>query len=365
MIRRQIRLVRFGNGLGDRLTRILNRAERELRVDIALRLEAMARDPVRFGVTTTERLQRMNRAIAALNRPTFQDLGDLTREQLLELSKDEAAATRALIENQLPVVTSLDLPDASTLRSLVLSRPFEGRLLREWLRDLEVGDRRRMMDAIRIGLLRGESSTEIGRRVFGTLRLARTDGARNLTRRGAAAIANTAVSHVTNQAKRAVYLANRDIIPEELYVATLDARTTPICRSLDGKSFPVGEGPTPPVHVNCRSVRVPLVDGAVIGTRPATGATERQLQGLRGPERRRVVEQLTGRVPARTTYAEFLRGQTVSFQEEALGVTKAKLFRQGKLPLDRFVDQRGNELTLNELRQREPGAFQRAGIGSE
>ncbi len=124
----------------------------------------------------------------------------------------------------------------------------------------------------------------------------------------------------------------------------------------------MGEGLTPPVHMNCRSVRVPIINGAVLGTRPAVPVTRAELERLSGPERRHRVQQLVGRVPVTTTYQEFLARQNVAFQEEVLGVTKARLFRRGGLSLDRFVDIRGKELTLQELRRGEPDAFQRAGV---
>jgi hypothetical protein len=50
------------------------------------------------------------------------------------------------------------------------------------------------------------------------------------------------------------------------------------------------------------------------------------------------------------------------FQEDVLGVTKAKLFRDGKLPLDRFVDRNGNELTLKDLAKKHADAFVAAGL---
>ena len=40
-------------------------------------------------------------------------------------------------------------------------------------------------------------------------------------------------------------------------------------------------------------------------------------------------------------------------QVDALGVEKARLFRRGDLTVDRFVDDRRNVLTLDELRKRE------------
>lgn len=48
--------------------------------------------------------------------------------------------------------------------------------------------------------------------------------------------------------------------------------------------------------------------------------------------------------------------------EDVLGETRAKLFLDGKLELNGFVDHRGGTLTLAELRAREAAAFKRAGV---
>lgn len=71
---------------------------------------------------------------------------------------------------------------------------------------------------------------------------------------------------------------------------------------------------------------------------------------------------LSGQVPSSMTYDEWLRKQPKAVQEDVLGVTKAKLYRDGDLSVDRFVDRAGHELTLDELRRKEADAFERAGI---
>jgi hypothetical protein len=45
-----------------------------------------------------------------------------------------------------------------------------------------------------------------------------------------------------------------------------------------------------------------------------------------------------------------------------MGVTKAKLFRDGGLELDKFVHRNGDELTLRELAQKHADAFRAAGL---
>jgi hypothetical protein len=47
---------------------------------------------------------------------------------------------------------------------------------------------------------------------------------------------------------------------------------------------------------------------------------------------------------------------------EALGEKRAKLFAAGGVSVDRFVDRRGRQLTLKQLRERERSAFEAAGV---
>ena len=222
-----------------------------------------------------------------------------------------------------------------------------------------------------------QGNQQIARRIFGTQQVS---GARDVTRQQAKAIARTATNAIANKARQALYATNADVIQAEVYTATLDSRTTMICASLDGKQFRVGKGPIPPLHINCRSTRVPSIDGRVIGQRPMKASTERGLlrefaeeNGI-DPVRRRAdlprgfkgrfdkfarkrVRELTGRVPASESYSEFLRNQTKEFQEEVLGVERARLFREGQLELDSFVDDAGRPFSLDELMKREPAAF--------
>jgi len=73
---------------------------------------------------------------------------------------------------------------------------------------------------------------------------------------------------------------------------------------------------------------------------------------------------INGQVAGDQTYNEFLRKQDASFQDDVLGVTKARLFRKGELPVDRFVDNKGREYTLDELKRRESEAWKKAGLAA-
>ena len=127
------------------------------------------------------------------------------------------------------------------------------------------------------------------------------------------------------------------------------------------------------------------MDGEQLGERPAKASTTKQLlrefteahklpkvtsrddlpRGTKGQYdafARKRVRELTGRVPSVTTYQTWLKQQSRQFQEDTLGVTKAKLFRDGGLTLDKFVAADGTELTLAQLATKQADAFRAAGL---
>lgn len=362
LTRHKIGIIRFGNGFAKRITTILNRAEPELRVKLKARLDRIAALGYDPGPATTKRLIKTAKLVKELNDPTFADINRLVREELVGLAKGESIFMANVISSSLPVVYDVVLPSPRALRGIVFARPIENEVLAQWLRRYQVGDQRRIMDEIRQGLVFSETPTQISRRIFGTRALNGTDGAREITRRGAQTLAQTATSAIQNGVYQEIYKQNKRIIKSELYVATLDSRTTPICQSLDGQVFKVNDGPIPPIHFNCRSIRTPIIDGRRLGSRPATTATSANLSGLRGAQRRTALDRMVGRVPAETTYQQWLGQQNVSFQNEVLGPTRGILFRKGEIDLPGFVNDKGQQLNLRQLYDTNPGAFQRSGI---
>lgn len=78
-------------------------------------------------------------------------------------------------------------------------------------------------------------------------------------------LARTEVNYIANQTDLKIY--KQIGIEEYQYLATLDSRTTEICRELDGKIFPVSKAQVginyPPNHVCCRSTTTVPVDMSV------------------------------------------------------------------------------------------------------
>jgi SPP1 gp7 family putative phage head morphogenesis protein len=287
-------------------------------------------DPANF---TAERLRRLSASIKKLHADAFEKLDRVLRGDMRALAFDERNfemdAMRAVSPVQIDVVT----PPAARIRAIVNTQPMRGKFIKDWVGDLSALSVDRMNTAIRLGVGEGETLDQIVRRIRGTRALNFRDGAANITRRNAETIVRTAVNDISNRARGEVFKANADIIKGLRWTATLDSRTSPVCRGRDGIVFPVDSGPRPPAHPQCRSVMVAVMDGVKIA-------------GDRASE--------FGPVPASTTYGEWLRGQEKKrgrpFVENILGKKKAALFLDGKLPLSKFVNPRGRELTLEQLR---------------
>ena len=318
---------------------------------LVARLERVARGKVErlgTGLWSTERYKDMVRAIKDVVRAGMLDAYKRLGEGLDDLAMSEAewAATR-LDANMVRggaqdlVEFHATLPAPGLLRSIVRERPFEGHVLKEFWGSLMDKAQEHLVGAVNLGLAAGETIPQITRRVRGTEEAGFADGELERIRRGAAALARTAVTHVSAAAREDTYRENQDVVKGVLWVSTLDARTTPTCQTLDGKVFPVGEGQRPPAHYGCRSTTTPILKSwkeLGISLREAPAGTRASMNG---------------QVPAKLTYQEWLEDQPRQVQDDVLGPTRGELFRERRLRVQDFVDERYRPMTLKEIRARE------------
>lgn len=330
---------RYKRAVYTRLQRFLDRVEQ----DIVRQLQRRSVS----GDFTARRLELLLAAVADANSAGFQKFRDALRREVRALAKYEVEFQAELMQSVSGVVADLGVvaPTAATVYTAVFSRPFAGRLLRQWASGLERATLVKVQEAVRIGVAEGETVDQIVRRVRGTRALRYRDGAMEISRRNAQAVVRTAINHTVTRAREELYQANADLVKGVQWVSTLDTRTTEICMARDGKVFPLDSGPRPPAHFGCRSTTVPVLKSwKELGinlkeSRPGTRAS------------------MNGQVAGTMTYGEWLRAQPRAVQEEALGREKARLFREGGLSVDRFVDRTGRPYTLEELREREAAAF--------
>jgi len=382
MLRHQTYLLRYSGYVRNRINTVLESTEQDIADKIRSRLAG------NIGLTTStelKRLQSLVQSIRKIREPAWDEATKDLKDQMTALSLAESVSIAGIVTVVLPVEINVATPSARLLRSIALSRPFQGQILADWAASMEADDLRRIHNAIQLGMTAGEDIATIAKRVIGTKELGYADGVTQMTRNQVDAVVKTAVQHVANHSRSAWFSENSDVITEEYFVATLDSRTTPVCYANDGKRYSLGKGPIPPLHFRCRSLRIAAIDGTLAGSRPAKPFIESQLVKEYANENnlgdissrkdlphgtrtaydkwaRGRIRQLVGPIPAETTYNTWLKGQSKAFQEGILGIDKAKLFRDGNLSLDKFIDRNGNELTLAQLAKTEADAFRAAGL---
>jgi SPP1 gp7 family putative phage head morphogenesis protein len=273
---------------------------------------------------------------------------DPTQLNVVALSDDLFAAVQGA-----PQTFSLTAAQGATI-----TLP-NGEVIDKAFRGIAVDQAERFSQVVRQGLLTGEPTPDIAKRLIGSLQFGEeAKTVRQLVAAGGQATAvadnqiitlvRTSINQVANTASQQVYEANQDITKKYRYIATLDTRTSAICRALDGKEFEYGKGPTPPQHFNCRSTTVPIIDPDILP--PSTTATRASKDG---------------QVPINTTYGKWLKDKmpgesqadVLARQKEALG-SKAPYFRRladkygPDAAIAKLVRDDGAEVTLEQLRKR-------------
>ena len=110
-------------------------------------------------------------------------------------------------------------------------------------------------DTVTVGIMAGERYDEMRDHLMHVIGLDDSEGARYRSAR----LVQTECAFVANRGHLMGYEAAQ--VEKYIYLATLDLRTSKVCRSLDGKRFPVAEAQAgtnfPPMHPWCRSTTMP------------------------------------------------------------------------------------------------------------
>lgn len=304
-VRRRIALERYSTAQAREALRLLKELEAEILAKIA-KFEAAGR-----SLLTIRQQRELLASVKDVSADIYDRLQTSLRKGMTKLAGAEYKAAQEAIADAADSVgltaTTQNLTGTAALE-IAAARPMQGALLKDWLDDLEPSHRSRIERALRISFAEGESLSSAARRL-------REAGLRN--GRGLEALIRTSNAHIAAQVTQATIEANADIVEGVEWVAVLDSRTTDICRGRDGKIFPIDSGPRPPAHIGCRS-------------------TVRTI--------------LKGQEPApRETYNQWLKRQPAAVQDDILGPARGKLFRSGKITLDRFSDAGGRRVPLAEL----------------
>ena len=229
------------------------------------------------------------------------------------------------------------LPTETYLATLVKNTLIQGAPSAAWW-ERQAGDTAfRFANEVRQGLAQGETNAQIISRV--------REEVLQTSRRNAAALVQTSVQTVANEARMATFEENGDVVKGYVWLSTLDGRTSTICIARSGLRWnkdgtPVGHSVPfrrPPAHWNCRSVLTPWTK------------TFREL-GIDIDEPEPTTRaSMDGPVSASTTFEQFLDRKGAAFQDDLLGPGRAQLYRSGKITLQDLLDQNGRPLTLEQL----------------
>jgi SPP1 gp7 family putative phage head morphogenesis protein len=316
------------------------------------------------GKYTSSRLKRLNAEIEAWAQAVDEAIQSEWAGSAKELAGYEAAYAGSVMSQaltDLPVVAVT----ADSAYKAGMQTPVMGEMVDRMLSGIAESSAVRLNARIRQGVAAGEANQQIVRALLGTKELKYKDGLIEVTRRDAETIIRTARNHISNVAYNETYKALD--VQEVMDCATLDGRTSKYCASVDGRKHKVGTShPRPPYHPRCRTVQVPVIADGLMGNRPYVLALRVKGQDGRSTFRsignmtdnqREAADLKVGQVKAKTTYAGWFAGQSAEYQREWLGPSRYRLYSEGGLTLDRFVDQSGKEYNLEQLRQRDAATF--------
>ncbi len=341
LIRRQIFLQRFAGGRAAEAEKIL----------LNILRAAAARLRREQDQVAAARLARLIQDIQALTARGFEELNEKIIADALAIAESEVAFS--VSATNLHVNVELATPAFAQIEQAVLMEGMDAVIgpgtvtLRESLDQFSAKKSTEIQRAISDGILSGRGINEISDDILALSN--RHQGQVN-------ALVRTSINHAGSQARKAFSTENQGVIEGEEWLATLDSRTSLICGGRDGRIYPVGGGPYPPAHWNCRSLRVPIIkeEFAIRDT-----GTKRPEVGADG----------AGQVTGATKFDGWLRRQPAGFQDEYFaqfpdGADKAALFRRGGLGIQQFRDETGRNYTLDQLQALEPLAFEKANITS-
>jgi SPP1 gp7 family putative phage head morphogenesis protein len=347
-VAQQIKWIRYGNRESAEALKILNRVDSQL----TEALRSVDLENMRF---TEARAVALKAQVTELINATHARLAPAISESARDATVVAAEAETAAFKRILPAGLDVTTPNLGVLQTAASLKPFNGAVLGDWVNQLRENDLKRTWSTILDGITSGTTTDDLIRTLNGTRSLGYKDGVREVTRRGTEALVRTSINHATNTGRQMVWEANSDIIKGVRWVATLDTRTTPICQHRDGRVGPVTDAAgweppegaarldppmaRPPAHPNCRSTTV-----AVTKSWRELGFDMDELPpGTRAS--------MDGQVPGNLTYYDWLRRQSEDVQKDVLGPTRLALWKEQGIKPERFVNDKGRLLTLDQLRK--------------
>jgi nucleotide-binding universal stress UspA family protein len=247
--RHQIMLQRLSGGSFNKLKPLLEKLQKDIRA-------RLSENPTDFQM---HRLTALMRDIQALFDAANSEVSKQLNLDLEEFIPYETDFQYRMLGNA--VTTELTLPAIEQVVASVTTAKAElisGKVIKKLTISGMVktlGEKPKTIEnKIRAGIIEGKSVDQMVRDIMRIVDKAHKQDVRTIVR--------TAFNLAGSEARRAVNAANSDVLIGERLVVTLDSRTSATCYGLGSKNeiYKIGEGPQPPLHFGCRTIRTGVVD---------------------------------------------------------------------------------------------------------
>lgn len=344
LIKNQINVGRYSEQQARDMVSLLNAADADIAAKLLKWGESQRYSPARLRAILAE--------IKVMVADVYGEAADTLKTEMVAFAEHAAEVAAATIATQMPLEWKPFGLSKQQLAAIISNEPImvgaESKLLfGEIFQGLAGAHEKAIRGALRLSMAEGESIMDATTRLTGTMANSFKDGIFEKGRRDMGTIARTVINHVSNRAAQGTFAENSDVLNGWIFTSTLDGKTSITCRSLSGTKWKLGEGPIPPRHLNCRSFQTPDIktfrqlgidrDEMPISTRASSG----------------------GQIRSDISMDEWMRSQSKSEVAEMLGPTRAKLFWDGKLKIEKFANERGVTYTLDQLKKRNSALFKK------
>lgn len=300
-------------------------------------------------------------------KAAYTEIADHNQEYMTQIGIAAGKGTAKIFDSVGVPLQSVIVTDEQ-MAAIAKNTMIQGSPARSWWAKQSTSLQDAFTQQMRLGFASGETVQQLIQRVRGTSTGKKSKyvingktrvytefagGIMDTGTRQAEALVRTAIQQMAADAKLDMFRKNADILRGVMWLATLDNRTTLLCRAHDGKLYDLDGKPIghtlpflsgPPAHWNCRSTLVPVTKSfEELGV--TTGISKEYLDQIGEGTR----ASMNGQVPASISFDDWFGSLPEKDQISFLGPGKFKIWKEAGLTFSEMIDQRGNPLTISQL----------------
>lgn len=314
-------------------------------------------DQVKLAQGKTARLWTNTRLISLLEETQLMHSAILA--EISGQTTEAVVASGAYSYDQMNNITSWDGQvsgfnsislTANQMKQLVTEQTLGGKVLADWIGSALLPDIDNIKSEIAAGYIRGEGYAKIVSRLENALLISKgSQKARDLE-----TIVKTYIQSMNVKAQQDVYEANKEVVKQVEWTAIMENGSTktgrgtcPRCIALDGQRWGTTDysRPSCPLHARCRCMLIPVTK-----TWKDLGFDVEEMEDAYQPWTIRGAKgSILDYGHTDMSYGQWWHTRDKAFQDNAVGVRRADLIREGKLAIPDMVDSKGDLIPLKSL----------------